>query len=141
PPPRPIQRRDALDRRLGADRDALPPARLEQSFVIKRRMQARRALDDHAAMVIIARDLRALLVARHHIRPGLRRIVEPREALFLIGVMLWRPRADKPPALLPIALDLLVLDEPLDQRERIGRIGEQRIGAFRRHARKSSCRY
>src|SRR5205814_2002418 len=66
-----------------AQRDALPPARVEQPFVIERRVQARRALDDHAAMVIIARDLRALLVARHHIRPGLRRIVEPREALFL----------------------------------------------------------
>src|SRR5205823_3984100 len=35
-------------------------------------------------------------------------------------------------ALLPIALDLLVLDEPLDQRERIGRIRQERLRALRR---------
>src|ERR1051325_2264767 len=90
-PTRPI-RGNLFDRRLGADRDAPPPTRLKQPFVIERRMQARRALDDHAAMVIVARDLLALPVARDHIGAGLRRVVEPREPLLLPRVMLWRPQ-------------------------------------------------
>jgi hypothetical protein len=64
PPPGAI-RRNPLDRGLGADRDVAPPAGIEQPLVVERRMQARRALDHHAAIIIVAGDLVALALANH----------------------------------------------------------------------------
>jgi hypothetical protein len=58
---------EAFDRRVGADRDTAPPACVEQAFVVERRMDARRALNDHAAIIIIAGDFLALAFARHHV--------------------------------------------------------------------------
>src|SRR5439155_7795717 len=77
-------------------------------------------------------DLLALLLARHHVRAGLRGVVEPGEARLLIGEMLRRPGADKAAALLPEAVDRFLGDQPLDQRERIGRVRQQPLGALRR---------
>src|SRR5207302_11490963 len=92
---------DLLDRRLGADADIAAAAGIEQPFVIKRRMQAGGALDDHAAVVIVAGDLLALPAARHHGGAGLRIVVEVLQPLFLGGEMRRGPGADKPPMLLP----------------------------------------
>jgi hypothetical protein len=95
-------------------------------------MQARRTLDHHAAVIIVAGDLLALLPARHHVRAGLRGVVEPGEALLLRGEVLRGPGTDKAAALLPEAVDRLLGDQPLDQREGIGRIRQQPLGAVRR---------
>src|SRR5258708_3516797 len=96
-------------------------------------MKAGGALDDHAAVVIIAGDLRPLALLWHHKGARLRRVVETPEAPLLIGVMRRRPGADKAPALLPRAPDPFFLDQALDQRESVGGIRQQRVGAFRRN--------
>src|SRR5439155_17457118 len=97
----------------------------------ERRMEACRALDDHPAEIIIAGDLLALPLAGHHRGARLGGVIEAGEALFLARVMIGRPGADKTPALPPAALDRLLVDQPLDQREGIRGIRQQAAGALR----------
>src|SRR5204863_1684010 len=93
-PPAGAIRGDLLDRGRGADPDVAAPAGVEQALVVERRMQARRALDHHAAVIIVAGDFLALALARHHGGAGLRGVVETGEALLLRGEVLRRPGAD-----------------------------------------------
>ena len=60
--------------------DVAPPAGVEQALVIERRVQFARALDHHAAVVIVAGDLLALALARHHVGARSGRRVEQRHA-------------------------------------------------------------
>jgi hypothetical protein len=101
-------------------------------------MQAGRPLDDHPAVIIIAGDFLALAFTRHHIRAGLRAVIEARQPRSLIGEMLRGPGALEPAALLPEAIDLFFRDQPLDERERVIAVGQHACGArgvdFRRLA-------
>src|SRR5258708_1052183 len=63
--------RDLADRRFAADRDVAAAGRVEQALVVERRVELRSALDGHAAMVVVAGDLRSLLAARHHGTAGI----------------------------------------------------------------------
>ena len=87
-------------------------------------MQFARPLDDHAAEIIVAGDFLALPLARHHVGAGLRRRIEHRDPARLRIEMLFCPGADKAAGLFPKAGDLFLVDQPVDQRESIGGVGQ-----------------
>ena len=113
---------------LGADRDTAPAAGLEQPLVIERRVQFAGPLDDHAAEIIVAGDFFALALARHHVRARLRRRIEYGEPARLRVEMFLCPGADKAAGLFPEAIDLFLLDQPVDQAKRVGRVRQQPFG-------------
>ena len=124
---------DGADSGLGAHRYAAAPAGVEQAFVIEGRMQFSRALDDHAAEIIVAGDFPALLLARHHIGARLRRGVEQRQTVGLRGEVLPRPGADKAAGLFPKAIDIFLGDQAVNEAEGVGGVGQAavRLGPWR----------
>src|SRR5262249_45042904 len=112
-------RRDTLNCRIGADCNAAAAASIEQTLIVECRVNTARAFDDQAAVVVVAGDLVALTLARHHVGVRLSVVVEATEPALLIGEMLWRPGADKPPALLPEAVDPFLFNQPFDQPKRV----------------------
>src|SRR6266436_5006634 len=122
-------RLDTGDRSLGTDRHIAPPAGLEQPLVVERRVQFARPLDDHAAEIVVAGDLFALPLTRDHIGAGLRCCVEHGEPSRLRLVMLFRPCADKAAAPFPTAGNPFFVDQTVDQRERVGGVGRDALGA------------
>ena len=121
---------NAHDRSFGADRNTAPAAGLEQPLVIKRRMQFAGPLDDHAAEIIVTGDFFALPLAGHHVRAGLRRRIEHGKPLRLRVEMLLCPRADETAGLFPEAIDLFLLDQPVDQAKGVRRVRQQPLGAL-----------
>ena len=119
---------DARDRSLGADRNTAPAAGLEQPLVIERRVQFAGPLDDHAAEIIVAGDFFALPLARHHVGAGLRGRIEHGEPARLRVEMLLCPGADKAAGLFPEAVDLFLLDQPVDQAKGVGGVRQQPFG-------------
>jgi hypothetical protein len=88
-------------------------------------VQFARALDDHAAVVIIAGDLVALGRARHHVGAGSGGGVQEFEPLFLLVEMRPGPGADKAARLFPVAIDFILGDQPVDEGERVGGVGQE----------------
>ena len=92
-------------------------------------MQFAGPLDDHAAEIIVAGDLFALPVARHHIGAGLRCGIELGQPSRLRREMVSCPGADKAAGLFPKAGDVFLFDQPVDQREGVGGVRQHPVGA------------
>src|SRR5215472_679079 len=91
-------------------------------------MQFPGPLDDHAAKIIVAGDLFALVLARYDVGARLRSRVKKRKSLRLPLEMLSCPRADKAARLFPEAIDAFFGDQAIDQRKGVRRIGQHRLG-------------
>ena len=94
-------------------------------------MQFAGPLDDHAAEIIIAGDFFALPPARHHVRAGLRRRIEHGEPARLHVEMLLCPRADEAARLFPEAIDVFLVDQPIDQGKGVGCVRQEPLGSLR----------
>ncbi len=92
-------------------------------------MQRGGALDDHAAIVIIARHLLADPFARHHVCAGRGDVVQQSNLAGLRFKVLGRPGADEAAVLFPVALDTFLLDQALDQGEGVRSVGQHAAGS------------
>src|SRR5262249_13624582 len=118
---------DLLGIAVGAELGAGAVRGLQQAAVVERRMELAGALDHHPAVVIVGRDLLALLFARHHVGAEAGAGIVGPDFGLLLRVVAWRVGAGEAPVHAPVALDALALDHGLDLGQRIGRIGQHAL--------------
>ena len=86
----------------------------------------------HAAMIVIRADVRALLLARNEHRIGLRLGVDEIDLLLHAVIVRLAPGAEEIARLGPAAIDLVVGDQVLDVGEGVDGVIEEGLGFFRR---------